>query len=243
MRNIGQLHLLLDAGGVFFRQVPVDGFSRKKALFIGDLYKEMGYDAVAVAPKDLVAGLELLREVEKKGITLLSANLFMDGKRLFPAYKVFELNGLKVGVVGVTGRLPGYISRIDSSVEVRPAVEILPGVVKEIQREDIDILILLSSVNPGYEKDIVRQDYGIDLVISSGRRSTRANPARINGCSVVTVTPLGKSIGSAMVVTSTQNGKKVSVRSRNVSLNQTVPNSRKIEAMIDSFFRQTVQAR
>lgn len=94
------------------------------------------------------------KRIEKISFPILSANVYEGEKRLFEPYLIREINGIKIGIIGLTTE--------ESAVQVVP--EMIKGLtfrdpirecglcLKEIEGK-VDIIIVLSNMR--YEKDIL----------------------------------------------------------------------------------------
>lgn len=97
--------VILDSGNLLFKGQRIQ-HSQEASTAVGlmDIYRLMGYDAVAVGPIDLAAGIGLLKSGLEQGFPWLSANITDDNNRpIFPATKVLNRGGLRIGVAGLSG--------------------------------------------------------------------------------------------------------------------------------------------
>ncbi|MCX8701269.1 bifunctional UDP-sugar hydrolase/5'-nucleotidase [Gilliamella sp. B2840] len=95
--------LLLLSGGDINTGVPESDVQHAKPDFIG--MNEIGYDAMAVGNHEFDHPLPIIREQQKWAqFPFLSANTYFKNSdnRVFDAYKMFNLNGIKVAVFGLT---------------------------------------------------------------------------------------------------------------------------------------------
>ena len=95
--------LLLLSGGDINTGVPESDVLQAKPDFIG--MNDIGYDAMAVGNHEFDHPLAVIREQQKWAhFPFLSANTYFKNtdKRVFDAYKMFDLNGIKVAVFGLT---------------------------------------------------------------------------------------------------------------------------------------------
>jgi 5'-nucleotidase len=110
IRNENPNVLLLDAGDIL-QGTPYFNFYQGEVEF--RLMTEMGYDAATIGNHDFDAGIERLAELaDMAGFPLINANYDfsstpMEGKAI--NNKVFELDGVKVGVYGLGIELNGLV--------------------------------------------------------------------------------------------------------------------------------------
>ena len=100
VKAAGGHSLLLDGGDVN-TGVPESDTQDAEPDFKG--MQMLGYDAMAVGNHEFDKPLAVL-EKQRNWIKfpMLAANIYKDGQRMFKPYHVFELDGLKVAVVGMT---------------------------------------------------------------------------------------------------------------------------------------------
>jgi 5'-nucleotidase/UDP-sugar diphosphatase len=166
--------LLLDAGDVN-TGVPESDLQDAVPDFRG--MNLMGYNAMAVGNHEFDKPLSVLRmQRELAKFPLISANVYENGKRMFDPYVVFNLGGLRVGVMGLTtSDTPKLVSPdIVKGLEFRSVIEEASKVVPEL-RAKADVIIAAS--HAGYYQDgnsgtqssgdveIARAVKGIDAVV------------------------------------------------------------------------------
>lgn len=92
--------LFVDAGDMF-QGLPYANLEKGKSVI--PLANLAGYDAMAVGNHEFDFGSDNLMEISKQiKFPMLSANIYKDGKQVFPSYIVKEIGGLKVGVFGIS---------------------------------------------------------------------------------------------------------------------------------------------
>ncbi len=102
--------LLLDCGDIF-QGTPYFNFFNGELEYT--LMKKMGYDAATIGNHDFDAGIEgLAEQFPKGGFPLINcnynfSNTILNGKVL--PYKIFNKQGLKIGVLGVGIELRGLV--------------------------------------------------------------------------------------------------------------------------------------
>ena len=108
--------------------------------------------------KDVVLGL-----VQEHGLPVLAANFVCDGVAPFPASKVVERGGRRIGVVGVTdGQVPGC-----TTGPMRSAIE---AALAELGT--VDVRVLLLPTDNVRTRDLLKEPIAVDLVFD-------AHPGRI----------------------------------------------------------------
>ncbi|GLS91734.1 bifunctional metallophosphatase/5'-nucleotidase [Psychromonas marina] len=93
--------LLLLSGGDINTGVPESDLQDAEPDFIG--MNMIGYDAMAVGNHEFDNPLDVLaKQADWAEFPFLAANIYKDGKRLFDAYKIFNKDGIKIAVIGLT---------------------------------------------------------------------------------------------------------------------------------------------
>jgi 2',3'-cyclic-nucleotide 2'-phosphodiesterase (5'-nucleotidase family) len=124
----------------------------------------MGYDAMALGPKELSLGLDILQKrMAEARFPMLSANAVQAGTEQLVAqpYAVFDVGGHRVGIIGLT-RLPDLALPGFEVLDPEQAVaRYLPEVTKQAET-----VVLLT--NAGYRQamEFARAVPGIDLVVA-----------------------------------------------------------------------------
>lgn len=167
--------LLLSAGDVNTGTATSD-LLRAEPDFLG--MNLVGYQAMAVGNHEFDHPLEVLRTQESWAtFPFLSANVYgPDGARLFEPYRVFELDGLKVAVLGLTtDDTPRATDPANvAGLEFRSPVEEARALVPEL-RAQADVVIALThmghyvdgvhGINAPGDVTLAREVPGIDLIV------------------------------------------------------------------------------
>lgn len=116
--------LLLSAGDFYSGRGILELY---RSRFLSELMRDMGYDAVGVGELELRHGLRALREDADAGLPVICSNLFEGGERVFPAWKIEEAGGGRIGITAVLGVDPeeGDFEIVDPVAEGMNAVESL----------------------------------------------------------------------------------------------------------------------
>lgn len=164
---------------------------RITASTIAEIYKKIPYDAVAVGPHDLPAGIDFLQETAAKGFPWLSANIVSaDGKPVFAPFLKISKNGLTIGVIGLTGTvsaLPGQIQISDWHLSIRPLLQTLSP--------SCDLVVVLSSLPDEDNKQVMETHPEINILISADRRLGNVHPKIVHSTLTAQVMSQGKYLG------------------------------------------------
>ncbi|GHG81370.1 hypothetical protein [Comamonas sp. JC664] len=178
-RKQGAPVLVLDAGNALFksRDSAAAPDARARAELILSQMDAQGTAAMAVGTRDLGLGVDFLQaQTRKAKLKLLSANLVdAQEKRLFPASMVTKLQGVSVGVVGVSPETPKPVPvGIPAKGAPQELVRGLPGdalVAAEVRRlrteSKVDIVVVLAAVPYDEALRLADQVEGVDFVVQS----------------------------------------------------------------------------
>jgi 5'-nucleotidase/UDP-sugar diphosphatase len=219
----GGFSLLLDGGDVN-TGVPESDLQDAVPDFRG--MNLLGYDAMAVGNHEFDKSpfiLRMQRDLAK--FPMLSANIYRKGERMFEPYKVFDLGGLRVGVLGLTTEDTAKMVHPDNirDIEFRNPIVEASRVVPELRAKS-DIVIAATHMGhyeggrhgtqaPG-DVEMARKVQGIDLVVGGHTQNPACmkaenvldrayvpagdcRPDRQNGTWIVQAHEWGKYVGRA----------------------------------------------
>jgi 2',3'-cyclic-nucleotide 2'-phosphodiesterase (5'-nucleotidase family) len=121
-----------------------------------DVMNSMGYDAAAVGNHDFDFGLQALyKRAEQAGFPFLSANIRESGTGEIPdfavPYLVTEVNGIKVGVIGLTttqAKIDTQPSHVED-LDFLPYADVLPETAKLAREDGAELLLIIGHVCSG----------------------------------------------------------------------------------------------
>ncbi|MCD6539496.1 MAG: hypothetical protein J7K37_02200 [Candidatus Omnitrophica bacterium] len=155
--------LVLDSGSLFagspldeFRsEIPLD---KQRTEITLRALEAMGYQAIGVSGDEFSLGLDFFKEkIRESKVPFISCNLNIKG--LTP-FLIKDFPSLKVGITGIS---PKNIERL--GVKVEDYNLSLEKVLNALKSEDVDLIILLSSLSLEETEKIVEKFRDIDLVI------------------------------------------------------------------------------
>jgi len=137
-----------------------------------------GIDAMVPGEGDLALGWSwLTRQVERHELPMLAANLSCGEQSPFPAGRVVERDGVRLGFIGVigTGLVKGRCRTSDPAAAVQAAVAAMG---------EVDQLVLLAHGKPDLDKTLARAVPEADLVLSGHARRSMPTPNQLPGDAV-----------------------------------------------------------
>jgi len=217
-------HTLLLDGGDVNTGVPESDLQDAVPDFKGmDLIR---YDAMAVGNHEFDKPLAVLKAQRAMvRFPMLAANIYEGGKRMFEPYKVFNIDGLRVGVMGLTTEDTRKMVSPENikGIEFRNVIAEASQVVPELRRK-ADIVIAATHMghyadgNHGTQSEgdveMARAVKGIDLVVGGHTQNpvcmkaenivdkayvpgADCKPDRQNGAWIVQAHEWGKYVGRA----------------------------------------------
>jgi calcineurin-like phosphoesterase len=133
--------------------------------------QQMGYQAVALGVHDLrlskVDLIQIAGSEESSPRPYICANVVVLLPDFFPAYKIMEAGGRKIGVTAILGSEFEIEVKGDEVEFIDPA-ESLKRVVPELQSKGCDFIVLLAHTSLEESAKIAKEVDGIDLVVTAG---------------------------------------------------------------------------
>ncbi len=198
---------LLLSGGDINTGVPESDLQDAEPDFRG--MNMLKYDAMALGNHEFDNPLSVLKQQQEwAGFPFLSANITdaKTGKPLFDAYKIFQVNDLKVAVMGLTtddtvklGN-PEYLEGIKIESPIKVAAKLVPEL-----RKKADIVVAVTHMGhynngnyggnaPG-DVTLARTVPGIDVVVGGHSQNPLFQPDEQNGTLILQAHEWGKYVG------------------------------------------------
>jgi 5'-nucleotidase len=161
--------IVLDSGDAI-GPYPLAAFDYGKTVI--ELMNRMGYTAMALGNHEFNYGVEeLLKRVSDAEFTMLSANTYVrDTKNLLtPGYLKTEVNGVKVGIIGLTTPTTRYRASpaLQRFIGFSDPISAAKDAVKELKSEGCDLIIALSHLGYQGDMELIAQVGEIHLVLGS----------------------------------------------------------------------------
>jgi 5'-nucleotidase len=186
--------LLLDAGDIF-QGTPYFNYYHGELEF--NLMSQMGYDAVTLGNHDFDMGIEnIVKQMPHAAFSFLNCNYdFSDTElsgKVLP-YKIFNKDGLKIGVFGIGIELEGLVSKhLYGNVKYNDPVANANSSAHHLKHNmNCDYIVCLSHLGYKYDSKkisdvtLVSQTKNIDLVIGGHTHTFLNEP-------VITTNSIGK---------------------------------------------------
>lgn len=138
---------------------------------------------------DFAYGPEKFKETSKKfNFPVLGCNVFnKDGSPFFKPTKLFEQEGVKIGVIGICAMIVDKVmpEKMSEGLTFTSGEEELPMHIAELKKEGADLIILLS--HNGFPQDVhlLEKIEGIDICLSAHTHNRIYEPIAVNGAKIV----------------------------------------------------------
>ena len=152
VRGVEDNVLLLDVGDVFQGTPYFNMFGGELEL---KLMSQMGYDATTVGNHEFDNGLDGLKKaMQHADFPYLTANYDFSKNQIaeeVQPYKIFDKNGIKVGVFGLGIKLEGLVnSSMYGNTIYNDPIAVAKEMVQELKTKNCDLIICLSHLGYDY---------------------------------------------------------------------------------------------
>lgn len=183
-RDAAEHLLLLDAGDALVGGGPLGDATQGEAVVAA--MSLMGYDAMALGPKELGLGLDTLRQrMDEAGFPFLSANALLgsSGELLAPPYRLVQVGAYRAAILGLT-RSPDLPVEGIRVIDPQQALARYAPEVAALA----DLVILLTNLPFEKAQALASQVPGIDLVVAALPSRPPSQAVRLPGTATVMVT-------------------------------------------------------
>jgi 2',3'-cyclic-nucleotide 2'-phosphodiesterase (5'-nucleotidase family) len=163
VRESAEHLLLLDSGDALVGDDNLGTRTVGEAIVAG--MNLMGYDAMALGPKELSLGGKVLRaRIDEAQFPMLSANAIWrrSGELVGDAYAVLRVGQREVGVIGLTRQADGELAEFKVLAPADALSQTLPEVYAQT-----DTAILLTNLPYRSALELVQKVPGVDLVVAA----------------------------------------------------------------------------
>ena len=161
IKNKSNKPLILD-GGNFFQGHPLGIIDSGKTVI--EWMNKIGYDALVPGREDFIFGYENLVSLSNiANFPFLASNLiYKDSQEsVFKPYTIIEADNIKIGIIGlVQSNMKEFVLKKNlSSLEIIPEIRSLKQWIPIINEEEVDIIILLSSLGVPWEREKIYKNF------------------------------------------------------------------------------------
>ena len=241
-------NVLYCVAGDMFRGSVID--SEYQGISTIEIMNMLAPDVVTIGNHETDYGLAHLLFIEKCAkFPIINANLHirMNGARLFSPYKIIEIDGMKVLLIGIlteevinSTKSQGYVG---SLVDIEDAKNAVGRICNTFNGIDIDFTILLTHI--GFEEDkklaaMLDPAWGVDVIIGGHSHTFIDEPAKVNDVLIVQAGTGTDQIGRFDIVVDTDTNSVASYKWQAVPINdKTCPKDPKMEELVKGLKSQT----
>lgn len=176
--------ILVDTGDMFHGTNEANVDKGEGILKIANL---MGYTAMIPGSNDFNFGYKRFMELSSSlNTSMVSANLYRDGERLFEPYRIVETGGKKIALMGLltTNALRSMSADEIKGVTVEDPVQEATKVVAEL-KDKADVIVLLSHLGDDTDVELAKKVDGIDLILSGRRHNLYTDAVKVGNTYIV----------------------------------------------------------
>lgn len=219
--------LLLDAGGSSTKDIWQSDVTQGRANYL--LLEALGYDATLLSEADWQWGAaNLKRLVEAVYFPVLAANLHQADTQTLPegvrGYVIFRFEGISVGVVGLTQGTAG------PELTLADATETLTQTLPELQKENIQVVLVLSQLGIEANRQLAQTVPGLHLILGAGTAEAQAE--QVGSTLIATPADLGTTLGR-IAITFTEDGTIQALTANPIPCPPTTPPDPTAAGMLD----------
>ena len=196
--------LLVDAGDLNTGQAISNMFDARPDI---ESYNYMKYDAVTVGNHEFDKPVTtLFRQMQWADFPFVISNISYQDKVLGVRYLVEKINGIKVGIFGLTTKYTKNISVYAQNMRFLDEVEVARKMVEQLKTQKVDVIIGLvhlgfTETTPDFITSckLAERVSGIDILVDGHSHSYIEKPVRVNDTWIVTANQSGRFVGQGIL--------------------------------------------
>ena len=230
--------LFFDGGDTFHGTYPV---IKSQGNILPDLLNDLGLDGMT-GHWDFAYGPKHFEDlVSKLNYPMLAINCYKkeDDQLVFPPYIIKEVDGLKVGVIGIAATIVDKVmpEHFSEGIYFTLGNEEPPEVISELKMDHgVDLLVVLSHLGYPQELRLIKEVGGIDVLLSAHTHNRNYEASKVNDTIIFQSGCHGSFIGRLDLVI--ENKKIVDYKHELVVMDQSISENVSLKAKIDSIMDQ-----
>ncbi|WP_312906615.1 5'-nucleotidase C-terminal domain-containing protein [Tissierella praeacuta] len=183
--------LLLNAGDTLHGAIDIN-ITKGETMI--NLMNKIGFDAMVPGNHDFNYGYKRLLELKDKAeFPMIGSNIVKEanGKSDFEPYKIFDVDGIKVGIFGLGTEETKYKSHPSNTegIKFEDPVEVAKKMVKELKEKEVNVIIALAHLGVDESTDantydVAKNVEGIDLIVD-GHSHTELPNGEVKGDTLI----------------------------------------------------------
>lgn len=162
-KRINKNTLVLDCGDMFHGTNEANVDQGKGVVEVVNLF---GYNAMVPGNHDFNFGFQRLLEIQSQlNFPIISANIYRNGKLVFDEYRIYNMDGVKIGVFGLTtptALMYNTALEGNNGVTIEDPVQAASRVVAKL-RPQVDAIVLISHLGDDVDTKVAKEMMGISF--------------------------------------------------------------------------------
>ncbi len=162
---------------------------------VTELMNEMRFDAMVVGNHEFDFGQDVLRKrISEAKFPVLGANV--EGFNRLKPYAIKELNGIKIGIIGVVTEEVPETTHPKNVTGLRffSPIHTVKRYVREL-KDKTDMIVVLSHIGHPVDRLIAEQIEGVDLIVGGHSHTKITKPVKVGDTLIVQAWEHGKALG------------------------------------------------
>ena len=188
--------LLLDAGDQFQGTLF---FTKYKGMACAEMMQRLRYDAMTLGNHEFDEGsIALANFLKSLSFPALAVNLDTSGSPLLSGliqpYRMLDVNGRKIGVIGVVNPGTPQLSTPEPDLIFSPPSGPVASAVHDLERQGANIIVVLSHLGLDGDRALAEEVAGLDIIVGGHSHVLLANddPDAVGPCPLPVTGPDGK---------------------------------------------------
>lgn len=230
--------LFVDGGDTFHGTYPI---VKSKGEAMVSLLNDLNLDAMTAHWEFAYGPEHFINLTKKLNYPMLAINCYKKSNNslVFPPYTIKEINGLKVGIIGIAATIVDKVmpDHFSEGVRFTDGDEELPAYIKELKEEkEVDLVVLVSHLGFPQEIDIAKRIDGIDVLLSAHTHNRVYEPAIINNTIIIQSGCHGSFLGRLDL--KVNNKKIVDYNHELVLLDESIEKDRDMQDKVNEILRE-----
>ena len=203
------------------------------------IMNKMGIDAMT-AHWDFAYTPSHLAEISRRlNYPMLSANTYVydKKKRLFDPYIIKEIDGLKIGIIGMACEhvVQGFPQKFSQGIYMSPEYKEIPQTVVELKnKHKVDVIVLLSHLGMPTDYEILQTVNDVDICISGHTHNRLNSPIKIGDTILIQSGCHGSFIGRLDL--DILDGKVIDYTHELITISDNIEKNQEIETLIENAY-------
>jgi 2',3'-cyclic-nucleotide 2'-phosphodiesterase (5'-nucleotidase family) len=229
-------NLLLD-GGDFAQGSYESSLTRGKTMI--EVMNNLGYDAIEIGNHEFDWSRKALEDmVGESKCPVLGGNVINEHERLLNGivpYTIKEVNGLKVGIIGIITPETKEIASPKNveGLEFLNQKETVEKYISELRGKGVDLITVLSHCGDKEDEKLAKEVRGIDIIVGGHSHTAMEEAKKINDTIIVQSGSHSKFVGNLQINIDSQSKKILSCNNKLIAVtNQTITPDPQVEKII-----------